>query len=261
MRERELYHFGPFLVTPLLAAMALACNGPDLADQDDALGASPAASNLTPDSKFRRSAEPVPNQYVVVLADDTDDVVATAVVQARTSGGEIGRTFHHALRGYVLRASESAARRLAEDPQVKYVEEDGLVHASATQAGATWGLDRIDQRALPLNGTYTYNTTGAGVNAYIIDTGIRITHTEFGGRAAYAYDAVGDGNGANDCNGHGTHVAGTLGGSSYGVAKGVRLFAVRGKGISNLPRRSHPSRKDRGKGRGSGDDERYLDDI
>ena len=99
------------------------------------------------------------------------------------------------------------------------------MYASTTQSGATWGLDRIDQRNLPLNGQYTYNWTGSGVRAYIIDTGIRTTHTQFGGRASAVFDAFG-GNG-QDCNGHGTHVAGTVGGSTYGVAKSALLRAVR----------------------------------
>jgi subtilisin family serine protease len=106
------------------------------------------------------------------------------------------------------------------------VEEDGVVTADTTQSGATWGLDRIDQRALPLSGTYTYPTTASAVHAYIIDTGIRFSHSEFGGRATSGFDAV-DGGSADDCNGHGTHVSGTVGGATYGVAKNVHLVAVR----------------------------------
>src|SRR6185436_8134260 len=107
------------------------------------------------------------------------------------------------------------------------VEEDSVMEIVTTQNNATWGLDRIDQTDRPLNGTYVYTSTGSGVTAYIIDTGIRFTHTQFGGRAVRGFDAIGDGRNGSDCNGHGTHVAGTVGGSTYGVAKGVRLVAVR----------------------------------
>ena len=121
--------------------------------------------------------------------------------------------------------TEEDAQVLADDPDVAYVEEDSEMEIITTQTGATWGLDRIDQANRPLNGTYVYTTTGSGVNAYIIDTGIRVSHTQFGGRAAAVFDAFG-GSGS-DCHGHGTHVAGTVGGSIHGVAKAVRLFAVR----------------------------------
>ena len=113
------------------------------------------------------------------------------------------------------------------DQRVAYVEPDQIVHTVGTQTPATWGIDRIDQRDLPLNNTYNYNQTGQGVNAYIIDTGIRATHQQFTGRVGNGADFVGDGNGTNDCNGHGTHVAGTTGGTTYGVAKQVTLHAVR----------------------------------
>jgi subtilisin family serine protease len=119
------------------------------------------------------------------------------------------------------------ALALSEDPRVLYVEEDSEMVAIATQTGATWGLDRVDERDRPLTGTYSYTSTGSGVNAYVIDTGIRRTHTQFGGRAYAGFTAIYDGRGTTDCNGHGTHVSGTIGGSKYGVAKSVRLFAVR----------------------------------
>ncbi len=117
--------------------------------------------------------------------------------------------------------------RPTRPPRVKYVEKDGVVTASTTQTGATWGIDRIDQRDLPLNQTYVYNATGSGVKAYIIDTGINTAHNEFGGRAINGYDAVDGSLPAADCHGHGTHVSGTVGGTTYGMAKGVTLVAVR----------------------------------
>ena len=120
-----------------------------------------------------------------------------------------------------------------------------MIHTLATQTPATWGLDRIDQRDLPLNNTYTYNQTGQGVHAYIIDTGVRASHQQFTGRIGNGFTAINDGNGTNDCNGHGTHVAGTTGGTTYGVAKQVTLHAVRVLGCIGLrlERRRHRRRR------------------
>jgi subtilisin family serine protease len=131
------------------------------------------------------------------------------------------------LKGFAASLSPQALEALQKNPDVAYIEADQTVSISASQSPATWGLDRIDQRNLPLNNTYIYNYTGSGVRVYVIDTGIRRTHTQFGGRAYLGTDTVGDGQNGNDCNGHGTHVAGTIGGSTYGVAKAVRLYAVR----------------------------------
>jgi subtilisin family serine protease len=131
-----------------------------------------------------------------------------------------------AIEGYAGRVPPGKLDAIRSDPRVAYVEPDGIVQATTTQSNATWGLDRTDQRALPLSTTFTYFNTGSGVTAYIIDTGIRFSHAQFGGRASSGYDAV-DGGSADDCDGHGTHVAGTVGGSTYGVAKGVSLKAVR----------------------------------
>jgi subtilisin family serine protease len=183
----------------------------------------------------RHQGSNIPNNYIVVLDQDAtgaagDPGLAAAdadQVISSTSSGRVKHVYAFAINGFSAEMSEADALALSDDPRVRYVEEDSVMEIVTTQTNATWGIDRIDQRSLPLSGTYTYTTTGSGVNAYIIDTGIRITHTEFGGRASVAFDAVRDGRNGTDCNGHGTHVSGTVGGSTYGVAKSVRLFAVR----------------------------------
>ena len=183
----------------------------------------------------RHPGNSIPNNYIVVLDQDvTPDsgdfgqasADADALI-AKTKSGRLKHVYADALHGFAAEMSEEDALELANDPRVAFVEEDSVMEIVTTQSGATWGLDRIDQTDRPLNGTYVYTSTGSGVNAYIIDTGIRTTHTQFGGRASGAFTAINDGRGASDCNGHGTHVAGTVGGSTYGVAKAVRLFAVR----------------------------------
>ena len=173
----------------------------------------------------------VPNSYLVVLKDDavaSRGVEAQARALASRYGGEIGFVYDAAINGFSVTMSEAAARRLAAHPAVEYVEQDMVVQLEATQTNPpSWGLDRIDQRNLPLNNVYEYPTTASNVNIYILDTGVRLTHNDFGGRAFTGFDAVTPGGSANDCNGHGTHVAGTAAGNSFGVAKGARIFAVR----------------------------------
>lgn len=189
--------------------------------------AEPAKGAITPAG----SATAVADSYVVVLKDTaalrTRGVPATANDLTSRYGGAVGHTYRHALRGFEVSMPQTAAERLAADPAVAYVQRNGIYTINGTQSPTpSWGLDRIDQRNLPLDNSYTYPTTASGVRAYIIDTGIRFSHSDFGGRAVSGYDAI-DGGTADDCNGHGTHVAGTTGGSSYGVAKGVTLVGVR----------------------------------
>jgi len=211
------------------------------------LAMTPTTAQQTPSDQshggrfHRHGPRAIPSHYIVVL---DRDVAGQQRVEASTAlndrdvadllpdwAGTVTRRFDHALNGFAAQMTEQQAEQLSDDPRVAFVEEDSVVEALVTQSNPPWGLDRIGQRDLPLNATYTYTTTGAGVNAYIIDTGIRRTHSQFltNGvrRALFGFDAVGDGQNGNDCNGHGTHVSGTVGGNTFGVAKAVTLWAVR----------------------------------
>ncbi|MFG2056408.1 S8 family serine peptidase [Micromonospora sp. NPDC048930] len=175
-------------------------------------------------------ATAVADSYLVVLKDATvapTQVDDTAARLTARHGGTVARTWSAALRGFEVRVKAQAAARIAADPAVSYVEQNHTITIAGTQTNPpSWGLDRIDQRNLPLDNSYTYPNTASNVHAYVIDTGILFGHNDFGGRAVSGFDAV-DGGSADDCNGHGTHVSGTVGGSSYGVAKGVQLVGVR----------------------------------
>lgn len=190
--------------------------------------------------KFRRVERPVPNQYIVVLNDlaagprGEHSLVPTVAANLRAiHGGSVSRIYQHALPGFSIRLPEAAAQRLSLDPRVAFVEEDSEITLSTTQANATWGLDRIDQLNRPLSTTYTYNSTGTGVKAYVIDTGIRGTHQDLAGRVLAGVNTVDGTPSTEDCNGHGTHVSGTIGGTTFGVAKNVTLVAVRVFGCGN----------------------------
>jgi subtilisin family serine protease len=193
--------------------------------------------------KLRKNSNKIPNQYIVVLDDSVVGEKGAYSISryvaddlAMRHRGKVTRVYQNALNGFAAEMSEADAEAMSKDFRVAYVEEDGVMTADVTQSNPPWGLDRIDQRNRPLSATYTYNWTGSGVRVYVIDTGIRTTHSQFGGRASNVFDAFG-GSGA-DCHGHGTHVSGTVGGSTYGVAKssllrGVRVLDCTGNGSTS----------------------------
>ncbi|MBO7935492.1 MULTISPECIES: S8 family peptidase [Streptomyces] len=173
----------------------------------------------------------VQDSYIVTLKSQAGFKASSATGKdlIKEYGGTVKKTFGAALNGYTATLSAAEARRLAADPAVAAVEQNQTVRVTdTTQSNAPWGLDRIDQTSLPLSGTYTYpDSAGSGVTAYVIDTGVRITHSQISGRASYGYDAVDGDTTASDGNGHGTHVATTIAGSTYGVAKKAKIVAVR----------------------------------
>jgi subtilisin family serine protease len=174
----------------------------------------------------------IDGSYIVALKNTSEvrehGVPASAGTLVAKHDGALGSVFRRALSGFTATMSEQEARELAADPNVAYVEQDQRVWALDTQTNPpSWGLDRIDQRRLPLNRSYTFGATASNVTAYIIDTGIMTAHTEFGGRARSGIDTINNDTDSSDCHGHGTHVAGTVGGRTFGVAKGVQLVGVR----------------------------------
>ena len=201
------------LLLAVLVSSAAFANGP--------------GSNPGKGKGLERAANRVPDQYIVVFEKSVQDPDAVAEELSGRYRGEKMNVYRRALKGFSVRMNERRALEMLADPRVAWVEEDSIVSLNATQSNPTWGLDRIDQRNLPQDGGYTYNTTASNVTVYVIDTGILATHSQFGGRVRSGYSAINDGRGSSDCNGHGTHVAGTVGGSTYGVAKGAQLVAVR----------------------------------
>jgi serine protease len=212
----------------MLAATALAALGLACSDTAQTTGTSAGApeDGLVLESVVAASPS-APDRYIITFADSVADAPGLARRIAARVGETPDFTYAHAIKGFAARIPAQALAGLARNPQIRRIEQDQVVAASGAQSGAIWNLDRLDQRTRPLDGTYSFATDGSGVNAYIIDSGIRASHQEFGGRAAGVFTVVSDGRGTSDCTGHGTHVAGTVGGTRYGVAKGVRLLGVR----------------------------------
>jgi len=194
----------------------------------DASGPNSELVRVAPQVSAARNA-PIPGDYIITFRDDVGDVAAAAQSIAGLHKGALKHVYKSALKGFAVQnISEATAAAIASDPRVVRVEADQVMTAiGSPQTPATWGLDRVDQSDLPLNNTYAYNNDGSNVTVYIIDTGINFTHVDFGGRASKGIDEVTSGGSAADCNGHGTHVSGTVGGSTYGIAKNVKLVAVR----------------------------------
>ncbi|MEJ8670963.1 S8 family peptidase [Streptomyces sp. MS1.AVA.1] len=194
------------------------------------VSALPAAAAPEGRIQYAGAADAVADSYIVTLkADHARSSSKAGRTLVEGYGAGIERTYKKALNGYAIEASEAEAKALAADPVVASVVQNRTFSIDATQTNPpSWGLDRIDQKNLPLNSSYTYpDSAGQGVTAYVIDTGVRITHSDFGGRASYGYDAIDNDNTAQDGHGHGTHVAGTVAGNAYGVAKKAKVVGVR----------------------------------
>lgn len=192
--------------------------------------AAPATTNSVLGSSEAKGI--IKNQYIVILNKDVGSSNEFAQGIAKQHGGKVLQTYDAVLKGFAIYLPDVAGTAFVEamkkNPKVVSIENDTIMKVDATtQSNPDWGLDRIDQRNLPLDSAYSYLQTGSGTTAYIVDTGILSTHQQFSGLVLSGYTAISDGNGTSDCHGHGTHVAGTVGGSTYGVAKNVSLVPIR----------------------------------
>jgi serine protease len=220
MRSRVIANLGWTLAGAATTVLSAACGmEPDVAVDEE-------------ETKLARVAEPVSDSYIVVLKPAPDgargrrDVAALAAELGDRHAAIVDRTFA-GVGMFAATMAEADAVAMSRRSDVALVQENGMKYAVGSQTGATWGIDRIDQRDRPLNQTYSWTDDGTGVTAYVVDTGVRVTHGDFAGRAQAGFSAIDDGRGSNDCHGHGTHVAGTVGSTTYGVAKGVAIKAVR----------------------------------
>jgi len=210
----------------LLALIPLLAACTDLTDQV----AGPSAGTMPTAASAAVSQQDLRDRYIVVFRDDVANPAAVAAQLTRQFGGAVHFTYQHTIKGFAATLPPAAVAGIQRNPNVIDVEPDGIatiVASGSDNTVSSWGLDRVDQHDLPLSKTYSWSVDGSGVTAYIIDTGIRTSHNEFGGRASVGFDAVGGGQNGQDCHGHGTHVAGTVGGGEYGIARSVSLVAVR----------------------------------
>jgi subtilisin family serine protease len=224
------YRLGTWVSVLVLSVFLYACDAP-------MSGLDPVESRAVPESSAYSIStadgedDRIPGSYIVVFNDDVRGVGPLASQLARQANGEVGFVYESAIRGFSLTLPEQASPRaiqaLQNNPNVAYIEQDRRVYAFSSQTNATWGLDRSDQRSLPLDGVYNYTASGSGVTVYILDTGINYAHVDYAGRVSPGFDAIGDGLNGDDCDGHGTHVAGTTAGTAWGVAKGADLVSVR----------------------------------